>query len=59
MFEGSRIRVLDQSGVEKAVIDKNSKRFVLVCESLLFSIEIIKIGIFGKNKTKLGLDILW
>ena len=51
MFKSSKIRVLDQLEVEKAVIDENSKRFVLVYKSLLFSIEIIKkIGMFRKIK---------
>jgi len=52
MLDGSRVRVSEQLEVEKAVIEENSKRFVLVYKSIIFSKEIIeRIGDLDQTKS--------
>ena len=43
MLDRSRVRVSEQLEVEKAVMEENSKRFVLVYKSIIFLKEIIEI----------------
>ena len=52
MLDGSRVRVSEQLEVERAVMKENSKKFMLVYKSIIFSKEIIeRIGDLGQTKS--------